>query len=207
MITAGFLLLKKTKYQLKREKEEVAQKYSFSKKVVFDVRIANFLSFFVIGALSTLFPRYGLELKMNPPVISSILTSVIIFRFVFFYLIRKKGLLHSDRVLLNFALVIFISLIFISLTKNYFIYLICFAVLGGLSAVVYHNSLIVHLKGGYPTEIHEGIIGAGLFTGPLFGGIIGQLFNLKIAFISAGFIVFVYVTFLYLFRKDKKGKG
>jgi len=206
LVSAGFFFFRKTKYELKGQKEEDEQKKFFQKRIVFDIRIANFLSFFVIGALSSLFPRYGLEIKMSPPLISSILTSVIIFRFIFFFLIREKDLLHSDRILFVFSLVILISLILISITKSYFIYLICFGFLGSLNAIVYHNSLIIHLKGGYPTEIHEAIIGAGLFTGPLVCGAIGQLFNLRIAFIALGFIVFFIVVGLNFYRKTMEGK-
>jgi len=205
-ITAGFLFFRKTKYELKGKREIDGEKQFFNKKTVFDIRMANFLNFFVIGALSSLFPRYGLEIKMSPPLISSILTSVIIFRFIFFFVIREKDLLHSDRILFVFSFIILISLILISITKSYFIYLICFGFLGSLSAIVYHNSLIIHLKGGYPTEIHEAIIGAGLFTGPLICGIIGQLFNLRIAFITVGFIVFFIVMGLNFYRKTTERK-
>jgi len=206
LVSAGFISFRKTKYELKGKKDANKHKQIFQERIIFDIRIANFLSFFVIGALSSLFPRYGLELKISPPLISSILTSVIVFRSISFFLIRKKDLLHSDRLLFIFSLIILISLILISTTKNYLIYIICFAFLGALSAILYHNSLIIHLKGGYPTEIHEAIIGAGLFIGPLVCGIIGQLFNLRIAFITVGFIVFFIVVGLNFYRKITEGK-
>lgn len=186
----------KTSDGKKNRKEKIER---FSMKRVRDVRISNFITFFIIGALSFLFPRYGLELSLSPSFISAMLTVVITVRTITFFLLLEKPVIFNSRFLLNICMINSICLFLIGLFNKPFVFTLSFLIMGFLGAITYHNSLLIHLKSRLPAEIHEAIIGAGLFTGPLIGGVIAQISSFKITFISLG----IMIILIYPFQKLK----
>ncbi|MCD6408168.1 MFS transporter [bacterium] len=184
-----------------REEDKEEKSERFSMKVVNEIRISNFITFFIIGTLSFLFPRYGLELGLSPSFISSMLTIVITVRTLTFFLLVKRPVIFNSKFLLNICMINFICLVLIALFNKSFIFTLSFIIMGFLGAITYHNSLLIHLKSRLPAEIHEAIIGAGLFSGPLIGGVIAQISDFKIAFISLGIMIILIYPFHKLLKR------
>jgi hypothetical protein len=64
-------------------------------------------------------------------------------------------------------------------------------IIGITGAFSYHNSITLHIKYNLPTEIHEGIMGVGLFIGPLLTGFFGQILNIPISFVIMSIMIFL----------------
>ncbi len=161
-------------------------KKTFPLNFVKRVRFLNYFNFFTIGAITFLFPKFLLTLKVSPSLIGTLISILFISRFISFYILRKKKIFTSKVFFSLSYFLLFFSLLLIGVGKNPLNFVFSMVVLGILNALSYHTGLLVHLEGGYPTEINEGIIGAGLFSGPLIVGILGNLFNLRVAFILVG---------------------
>jgi len=81
-------------------------------------------------------------------------------------------------------------------------------IIGASGALSYHNSLLMHVKHGLKTEIHEGIIGAGALSGSLATGLLGQIINLPSAFVIVGggiLITGVWHSRRYIFKSAVTG--
>lgn len=164
------------------------------------VRLLNFLNFFVVGAIVFLFPRLALDLNFSIPLIGRIIAILLICRFATFFLLKKSSLLKNPAIISCFAL--FVSCVLIGIGKTPYVHLISMILIGVFSTFSYHNSILLHLRANFPMEIHEGVIGAGLFSGPLIAGIIGQLLNLQWAFIIIGIGILIVGIF-----ESRKGSG
>jgi len=165
-----------------------------------EIRYLNFINSFTFGVMFFIFPRYALELKYSPSSISQMISVILITRFITFFILKKKSFINSKYILSgsSFCLFLIYSLLGLFKTPPYFI--LSFTILGGLSALLYHNSLIAHLEGGYRTEIHEGIVGTGFLTGSLIAGFLSQILNFKITFLSLG-IAFLLINVFYTLKK------
>ncbi len=166
-----------------------------------EIRYLNFMNFFTVGVMFFIFPRYALELKYSPSFISQMISVILITRFTGFFILKKKSFINSKYILpvSSFCLFLIYSLLGLFKTPSYFI--LSFIILGGLNSLLYHNSLIAHLEGGYRTEIHEGIIGAGLLAGSLIAGFLSQILNFKITFLLLGIIFLIIGIFSSSKRK------
>ena len=163
-----------------------SHKELFPLNFVKNVRFLNYFNFFAIGAVIFLFPKLLLTLKVSPSLIGTLISVLFISRFISFYILRKKKIFTSKVFFSLSYFFLFFSLLLIGVGKNLLNFVFSMVVLGILNALSYHNGLLVHLEGGYSTEINEGAAGAGFFSGSLIVGILGNLFNLRIAFILVG---------------------
>jgi len=151
-----------------------------------NVRFLNFLNFFVVGAVVFLFPRLALDLNFSLPLIGRIIATILICRFITFLLLKKFSLFRNPAIFLISCFALFVSCVLIGIGKTPYVHLIGMVLIGIFSTFAYHNSILLHLRANFPMEIHEGVLGAGLFSGPLIVGIIGHLLNLQWAFIIVG---------------------
>jgi MFS family permease len=171
-------------------------KEPISPALVKEIRMLNFLHFFAWGSLFYLYPKLGLLRDFSPQFIGSVIGILLISRFVTFFLLMDKPLiLHPARFILS-SLFFFIGCVLVGLGKQPFIILTAAIILGITGAFSYHNSLLIHIRYNLKTELHECIIGAGLFSGSLIAGLLGQLFNLPLAYVIIGTFILI-VGLLY----------
>lgn len=200
-IFTGLLLffLKNNIYSLDiKQKEKKGS--GFRKFNIKEIRILNFMNFFSIGIMLFIFPRYAIELKYPPSFISQIISVILITRFLGFGILKKKSFISSKYILLISTFFFFISYFLLSQFNSPFYFIISFIIIGILSAILYHNSLVAHLQGGYRTEIHEGVVGSGFLSGSLIAGFLSQILNFKIAFLLIGIFFLLFGVF-YTFKK------
>ena len=171
-------------------------KEPISPALVKEIRMLNFLHFFAWGSFFYLYPKLGLLRDFSPQFIGSVIGILLISRFVTFFLLMDKPLiLHPARFILS-SLFFFIGCVLVGLGKQPFIILTAAIILGITGAFSYHNSLLIHIRYNLKTELHECIIGAGLFSGSLIAGLLGQLFNLPLAYVIIGTFILI-VGLLY----------
>jgi len=158
---------------------------------IIEIRLLSFFHLTVVGAIMFLFPKLGLERSFSPQIIGIMFGTLLLCRFLTFAILRKKSiLLHRFSFL--------ISCFFFSagcslagLSPHPVPILAGMIIIGITGAFSYHNSLILHIKYNLPTEIHEGIIGAGLFLGPLLAGFLGYVLNIPSAFLIISILIFL----------------
>ncbi|HPP30056.1 MAG TPA: MFS transporter [bacterium] len=182
-------------------------KEQISPVLVKEIRMLNFLHFFAWSAIFYLYPKLGLLRKFSPQFIGTVIGTLLISRFVTFFLLMDKPLiLHPARFIIS-CLFFFISCLLIGLGSHTFIILTAAIVMGITGAFSYHNSLLMHIKYNLKTEIHECVIGAGLFAGSLVAGLLGQILNLPVAYTIIGtFILLVGLVYSrhYIFGLTKR---
>ncbi|MCM8762289.1 MAG: hypothetical protein NC929_03095 [Candidatus Omnitrophica bacterium] len=161
-------------------------------ETVRDIRTISFIHFFAMSSVFYLYPKLGLLKGFTPQIIGSMIGILLISRFItFFLLIDKPLLIHPARFVISCTLFC-ISCILVGYGTNPFVIVIAVIILGSTGAVSYHNSLLMHIKYNLKTEIHECIVGAGIFSGSLVAGLLGQIFNLSLAYVIIGtFILLV----------------
>ncbi len=192
---SAFLILISRKRQLLALKENPPElekaRGTFSPKIVHEIRFLSFMHFFAVSSIFYLYPKMGLNLGFSPQFIGASLAILLVCRFVSFsLLIDKPLLLHPARFIISCTL-FFISCFLTGIAGHQHTIIIAVAILGITGAFSYHNSLLLHIKHGFKTEIHEGIIGAGACAGALSAGLLGEIFNLSAAFIIIGAVILV----------------
>jgi len=201
-ILAGALITYKKRniYSLNIDSREKIEKNRKKFKIK-EIRYLNFINFFTVGVMLFIFPRYALELEYSPSFISQMISVILITRFTGFFILKKKSFINSKYILPVSSFCHFLVYFLLGMFKTPSYFILSFIILGGLSALLYHNSLIAHLEGGYRTEIHEGIVGAGFLTGSLIAGFLSQILNFKITFLSLGIIFLIIGIFSSSKRK------
>jgi len=193
-ISAFFTLISKKNHlselDIKRPLSD-KMKEPISPVLIKEIRMLNFLHFFAWGSIFYLYPKLGLLRGFSPQFIGTMIGTLLISRFVTFFLLMDKPLiLHPSRFILS-CFLFCISCILIGYGEYPLIIIIAAIIMGSTGAFAYHNSLQMHIKYNLKTEIHECIIGAGLFSGSLIAGLLGQMFNLPLAYVMIGTFILI----------------
>jgi len=174
-----------------------------SQDIVRDIRILNFINFFAMGSIFFLYPKLGTIRGFTPQFIGSVIGILLISRFVTFFLLMDKPLiLHPARFILS-CLFLCISCILVGYGTSPITIITGVVIMGIAGAFAYHNSLQMHIKYNLKTEINESLIGAGVFSGSLIAGILGQIFNLPLAYVIIG--TFILISGLWYSRMSLFG--
>ncbi len=161
---------------------------------IIEIRLLSFFHLMAVGAIMFLFPKLGIERSFSPQLIGIMFGMLLLFRFLTFILLTGKHILLHRYTFLLSCFFFAIGCCLTGLSHYPFGILAGMILIGITGAFSYHNSLTLHIKYGLPTEIHEGIIGAGLFFGPLLAGFLGYIFNIPTAFLTIG--IFIFLTAL-----------
>ncbi len=175
-----------------RVPEKAIKKESFSLSHPYYLKIArlfNFLNFMILGAMLFLFPKLGKNYNFSPSFIGLILSSLFLGRAVFFFLWRILSFWkYRFSVLFLCPFVSLFSLITIGLTHTPLFLVLSFLLIAFSVTLTFSSSLLASIdqKTGktITSEINESIIGAGLFLGPLVGGVISRYIPLPYTFLS-----------------------
>lgn len=123
------------------------------------------------------------------------------------FIVSAAGMLVSLAIPLYLTEIKQVGPLLIGLGRNPILATLAMVLIGLSSAYSYNHSLLLHLLGGFPMEVHETITGGGEFLGPLVAGGLGQIFNLNIAFILMGITIMVIGLFLptpHLFEQKNR---
>lgn len=199
--TIAFLLLINHKNHLIHKTDFITVPTSTEKqilpvKIVRKIRIIHFLNFFASGAVFFLYPKLGLIKGFSPQFIGITIGCLFIGRFVTFFLLMDKSLILHPVNYIVVCIFLFLSCITIGISNYPPVIILAVLVMGIVGAFAYHNSLHMHIKYNLKTEIHEGLIGAGAFTGSITAGILGELINLPLAYVIIGSIVLITGLFI-----------
>jgi len=114
------------------------------------------------------------------------MSALVVARFLTFTHLRNAPLFRPRALAIMFGALAGAACVVIGTVSTGWLLVPGLVLLGTLSTVAYHNSFLLHLRSGLPMELHEGLIGAGLFTGPLLAGALGQWLSLPWAFVVLG---------------------
>jgi len=198
---SGFILGKINFENFKKYYRELPEKFIVEKKLDKEtkkIKFLNFINFFCIGGVIFLFPKLARTISYSPSLISNIMTSLFLIRFLMFYFFSKVKFEIKDEFLIIYFLD-FISLLLTGIFRKPFLHLISISILGITSALSFRIALINVIEKGHSTELNESIIGIGLFTGSLIIGILSQIFGIFNGFIISGFLVLFISVFMELF--------
>ena len=176
--------------------------------IIKEVRLLNFLHFFAVSTVLYLYPKLGLERHFSPQFIGSIAGILLISRFITFSLLIDKTILLHRAIFGVSCTLFFIGCSLAGLATNQYAIIAGVVILGVAGAFSYHNSLLMHIKYNLKAEIHESLIGAGLFTGALTAGFLGQVFNLPVAFVTIGggiFLAGLWHSRMFLSGRQRDG--
>jgi MFS family permease len=206
----SFILLFSNRNKLtsvRTDTEITGEKLTLNRETIFEIRLLNFLHFFATSSIFFLYPKLGLVRGFSPQFIGSVVGIMLISRFfTFFILMDKPIILHPARFIVS-CLLFFISCCLAGLGRSPYVVVAGVMILGFAGAFSYHNSLLMHIKYRLRTEMHESILGAGTFSGALTAGILGQIFNLPVAYVIIGagiFLVGIWHSRSYLSNAIKR---
>lgn len=171
--------------------EIVEEKLTLNRETVFEIRLLNFLHFFTSSSIFFLYPKLGLIRGFSPQFIASIIGIMLISRFLTFFILMDKPIILHPAVFIISCLFFFISCCLVGLGISPYVVVAGVVILGFAGAFSYHNSLLMHIKYHLKTETHESISSAGGFLGALTAGILGQIFNLPVAYVVIGTGIFL----------------
>lgn len=176
--------------------------------------LANFASWYASGASRTLFPKLANELGFSEVTTGWVIFGMLAGQLVTFLWLRQATWWHFRRLPLMLGLLAGgAGMVGTALVKSPAGFALCLAAAGAAVGLTYVASLFYSLQApqqqrGGRTGIHETIVGAGLASGPLIGGIAGSFWGLRAPFIAAAIvfgIVLVMQTLLWARRSTLTG--
>jgi len=187
--------------------ETFVARESFPKRVKSGIRIMIFILAVQLGSICSLYPRLAFDMKIRPEIIGILIGAYYAAQLLVYSLLRRRPLLSDGRVVfLCYAASALCFLVFsIPRLPVPAVFHGAAIVIAGLAfGVAYHNSIHLHVHGGFATEIHEAIISAGAFIGALATGTLGEFFGLHFAFLAMGTVI---VTGGWFFSGNEHNSG
>lgn len=162
--------------------------------------VANFMSWFFIGIMRSLFPKLATDLGMGSITIGGLVFCFGLSQTVTFIILRRTQrwqyrlmpLVSIQCLGLGGLLIIFISRSAIAFSP-------AFVLLGICCGMTYFSSIFYslhgHLDKGRKSGVHEACIGSGCLFGPLIGGIFSHVFsNLKAPYLVVFILMVVAIV-------------
>ncbi|MCM8832752.1 MAG: hypothetical protein NC816_02360 [Candidatus Omnitrophica bacterium] len=191
---SGFLYFEKFRLFYKGLPEKFYRKNHLDKEIK-KVIFLNFTNFFVVGGMLFIFPKLANIIGYSSPLISNILTLLFLMRFFMFYILSKIEIVFNEKILFFSYLSLCLSFVVTGILKNATFHAIFISLLGISSAYSYRLAIFKIIEKGISTELHEAVIGIGLFTGSLIVGILSQIFGIFNGFIFSGALVLLFFLF------------
>jgi len=163
-------------------------------------RIGNFVAFLSCGVILALFPKLGAVLGYSPVLVGWILAAYRLGQTaVFAYTWLDHRWQYRLWPLVVSEVVGAAALVLASTASRPAAFATVFAVAGMCGGVTYVSSLFYSLhnrtgRRGRAAGIHEAILGAGILTGPLLGGVLAEWLSLRSSFAAAGAVLALAAT-------------
>jgi len=146
------------------------------KKFLYIAWIANFVSWFIVGLNRHIFPRIATMIGFSPRLIGLIIFLMVSAQMVVFIMLgRSKKWHYRLGPIIALQAIASWALIMAIMTDSPYIFGFAFILMGASGGITYFSSIFYSLWAqadkGKKSGIHESFIGAGIFLGPLIGGI------------------------------------
>jgi MFS family permease len=159
----------------------------------------NFASWFASGVIKSLFPKLGDDLGLAPSLVGWMIAAIHIAQLLIFWLARRTDrwqyrlwpMLCAQALALGGMLLAFC-------TGRPSLFFVAFAAVGVCAGVTYVGSLFYSLHGnadekGGKAGLHEAVLGSGTLLGPLVGGYLANLTNMRTPFLLVA-AVYAFAT-------------
>ena len=166
--------------------------------------LANFSSWFSIGASQSLFPRLAVVLAISPQRLGALMAMIGLSNLTMFIFLSRTRRWHYNFIWLAFFQILALGGMSLLATSNHeVLFALAFFCLGACAGMTYFSSLFYSLYGrakkGRNSGYHEAILGLGVALGPLAGGIAARWRGLRAPYLLCALVI-VFVLLLQLFR-------
>ncbi|MBI4436455.1 MAG: MFS transporter [Candidatus Omnitrophica bacterium] len=155
--------------------------------------LANFAAWFSASIFRSLFPKYGLALGLSPSTIGAFLLLIGVGQVLFFIFLGRLEGWERPNFLFFWEVVAIFTVFAIAFTYHPILWAISFFLFGCFSGTAYSASLLVSLKETGPhgggSSSHEAFIGLAICLGPIVGGGVGQLFDVRAPYVASGVVL------------------
>ena len=176
-------------YEAASEEEPVKDR-----RVLYAVWIANFASYFIVGAVRNLFPKLATELDIEPRTLGVLMAVIPLAQLGTFVYFRRADGSHDriERLMIAQGLAMG-GMTLILVSKGVWLFAMGFVLSGVLIGTSYSLSLFHSLYGqvqkGANSGLNESIVGSGILVGPFVGGWAAQHFGLRIPYVLCGVLL------------------
>ncbi|MEA1964881.1 MAG: MFS transporter [Candidatus Aerophobetes bacterium] len=200
-----FLILRepsKTEYKASSNSKKSSYKengdHATSSFYLYLAWIATFASYFSLGILRYIFPKLFTEMGFTPLTLGILMSTIPASQALIFCILGQTSRWHYRLVpLLSAQLLIVFALILIFLSNSLPIFFLSFMFVGIGIGICSFSSLFysvnTYRNRGARAAIHEAFLGSGLLIGPLVGGIVAQIYNLKTPYLTAVLMIIVLI--------------
>lgn len=164
------------------------------RRVLYAVWIANFASYFIVGAVRNLFPKLAAALGIEPITLGVLMAVIPLAQLSTFVYFRRTDGSHDRIGHLMIAQVLAMggmTLIFVS--KGVWVFAMGFVLSGILIGTSYSLSLFHSLYGqvqkGANSGLNESVVGSGIMVGPFVGGWAAGFFGLRAPYVLCGVLL------------------
>ena len=166
------------------------------RRMLYAVWIANFASYFIVGAVRNLFPKLATELGIEPKTLGVLMAVIPLAQLGTFVYFRKANGSHNRIERLMIAQVLAIGgMALILVSRGVWLFAMGFVLSGVLIGASYSLSLFHSLYGqvqkGANSGLNESIVGGGILVGPFVGGWAAGHFGLKAPYVLCGTLLAV----------------
>jgi MFS family permease len=164
------------------------------RRILYAVWIANFASYFIVGAVRNLFPKLATELGIEPKTLGVLMAVIPLAQLGTFVYFRKANGSHNRIGRLMIAQVLAIGgMALILVSRGVWLFAMGFVLSGVLIGASYSLSLFHSLYGqvqkGANSGLNESIVGGGILVGPFVGGWAAGHFGLKAPYVLCGVLI------------------
>ncbi len=161
--------------------------------------LANFSSWFSIGASQALFPRLAVEISISPQRLGLLMALIGLANLAMFVFLSRTRRWHYDyRWLAVFQLLSLTGMGLLATAARTALFGIGFFLLGACAGMTYFSSLFYSLHGrsgkGRSSGYHEAILGMGVAFGPLAGGIAARWSGLRAPYFLCGAVIILFLA-------------
>ena len=174
-------------------------------------RVATFATFFALGTIRSLFPKFATDLGVPPGSLGLLMATIGLAMLITFYLVSRSERWQFRLAPLAAAQLLGgVGLTWLALGSGSIDFAIGLLATGVLAGFSFTGSIFYSLFTGGPkgrrTGFHEAVIGSAFFIGPLVGGVAAEYLGLRSPYlIAAGVILFALGVQAWLYLHKRQG--
>lgn len=200
LIFLGLLLLRVEEGEGREREAEERLALAASRRFLPIAWVANFATFFAIGTVRSLFPKFATDLAVSPGLLGWLMALIGLAQVVAFPVVSRTTRWQfrlGPLAVVQFSAAIGLGLLAFGTSPA--VFAVGLLLQGGLVATTFTASIFYSLYaeggGGRRTGIHEGIVGSGFLVGPLAGGWVAEHLGPQAPYLIASAVVVMAVGF------------
>ncbi|MFH1009260.1 MAG: MFS transporter [Candidatus Latescibacterota bacterium] len=180
------------------------------RRLLYAMWVANFASYFIVGAVRNLFPKLASALQIAPKTLGFLMAVIPLAQLSTFVFLHKAIGSHDRLGRLMIAQVLAMGgMALIIASKGVWLFALGFMLSGVLIGTSYSLSLFHSLYGqaqkGANSGLNESIVGSGVLVGPFLGGWAAAQFGLRTPYVlCVGLLAAAMVAERVLIRSAKR---